>query len=145
MSYTYDGLATVAVLALYAGQPPNNLTTLKVHVRVRNAAQGRFRLEFDPYLQGPKEANALRVMQHGCRLLQGPIIDGCNEPAGGRRLATDRRRATRAAARTTGQPQRLTVGLSKRVKGIEPSLSAWEAAGLTDPSIVELRAVTTPN
>jgi hypothetical protein len=22
-------------------------------------------------------------MQHGCRLLQGPIIDGCNEPAGG--------------------------------------------------------------
>jgi hypothetical protein len=38
MSYTYDGLATVAVLALYAGQPPNNLTILKVHVRVRNDA-----------------------------------------------------------------------------------------------------------
>lgn len=54
MSYTYDGLATVAVLALYAGQPPNNLTTLKVHVRVRNAAQGRFRLEFDPYMQAQK-------------------------------------------------------------------------------------------
>lgn len=58
-------------------------TTTENDQPIPNPGSARFRLEFDRYLQGPKEANALRVMQHGCRLLQGPIIDGCNEPAGG--------------------------------------------------------------
>lgn len=83
MSYAYEGLATVTVLALYGGQPPQDLTTLELNIRVRNAGSGRFRIEFDRYLQGPKEANALRVILPGGLLLQGPITDGRNEPAGG--------------------------------------------------------------
>jgi hypothetical protein len=43
----------------------------------------RFRLEFDRYLQGPKEANAILVVSPGGLLLPGPIVDGSNEPAGG--------------------------------------------------------------
>lgn len=83
MCYAYEGLATVTVLALYGGQPPQDLTTLELNIRVRNAGSGRFRIEFDRYLQGPKEANALRVILPGGLLLQGPITDGRNEPAGG--------------------------------------------------------------
>ncbi|AHZ72655.1 hypothetical protein OU5_5576 [Pseudomonas mandelii JR-1] len=83
MSYAYEGLATVAVLALYRGQPPNELTTLELNVRVLNLDPKRFRLEFDHYLQGPKKANALRVVLPGGLLLQGSIVDGSNEPAGG--------------------------------------------------------------
>jgi hypothetical protein len=83
MSYAYEGLATVAVLSLYLGQPPQELTTLELNVGVRNAGPGRFRVEFDRYLHGPKEANALRVILPGGLLLQGPIVDGLNEPLGG--------------------------------------------------------------
>ncbi len=83
MSYAYEGLATVTVLALYLGQSPQDLTTLELNIRVRNAGTGRFRIEFDRYLQGPKEANALRVVLPGGLLLRGPITDGRNEPAGG--------------------------------------------------------------
>lgn len=83
MSYTYDGLATVGVLALYEAQPPNRLATLELNVRVINLGPTRFRLEFDHYLQGPKEANALQVVLPDGVLLQGSIVDGCNEPAGG--------------------------------------------------------------
>lgn len=83
MSYTYDGLATVAVLALYRDQPPNKLTTFKLPVRVINVGPKRFRVEFAHYLQGPKEANALQVVLPDGLLLQGPIINGSNEPAGG--------------------------------------------------------------
>lgn len=83
MSYAYEGLATVGVLALYRGQPPNKLTTLKLNVRVLKVGPQRFRIEFDRYLQGPKEANAVQVMLPGGLLLQGPIVDGSNEPAGG--------------------------------------------------------------
>ncbi|MDD1000040.1 hypothetical protein M5G20_29830 [Pseudomonas sp. TNT2022 ID1044] len=83
MSYAYEGLATVCVLALYLNTPPNQLTTLELNIRVLNAGPKRFRLEFDRYLHGPKEANALRVVLPGGLLLQGPIVDGSNEPAGG--------------------------------------------------------------
>lgn len=83
MSYAYEGLATVAVLALYQGQPPNKLTTLELNIRVLTVAPNRFRLEFDRYLQGPKEANAIQVVLPGGLLLHGPIVDGSNEPAGG--------------------------------------------------------------
>lgn len=80
---SYEGLATVGVLALYLGQPPNKLTTLELNIRVRNVGPTRFRLEFDRYLQGPKEANAIQVVLPGGLVLQGPIVDGSNEPAGG--------------------------------------------------------------
>lgn len=85
MSYAYEGLATVTVLALYLGQPPKDLTTLELNVRVHNAGSGRFRIEFDRYLHGPKEANALRVILPGgccCKArsptgaMSGPVA-GC--------------------------------------------------------------------
>ena len=83
MPYAYEGLATVGVLALYEGQAPNRLTTLELNVRVINLGPKLVRLEFDHYLQGPKEANALQVVLPDGVLLQGPILDGRNEPAGG--------------------------------------------------------------
>lgn len=83
MSYAYEGLATVAVLALYQGQPPNKMTTLELNIRMLKVAPNSFRLEFDRYLQGPNEANAIQVVLPGGLLLQGPIVDGSNEPAGG--------------------------------------------------------------
>ncbi|MCU0089969.1 hypothetical protein N8H72_08365 [Pseudomonas koreensis] len=83
MSYAYEGPATVGVLALYRGQPPNKLTTYELNVRILNVERQRFRLEFDRYLQGPKEANAIQAILPGGLMLQGPIVDGSNEPAGG--------------------------------------------------------------
>ncbi|MDI2145509.1 hypothetical protein KBJ94_26050 [Pseudomonas sp. ITA] len=83
MSYAYEGLARFGVSALYQGQPPHELTTLELQVRVLDAGPRRFRLEFARYLDGPKQANALRVVQPQGPLLQGIIVDGCNEPAGG--------------------------------------------------------------
>jgi hypothetical protein len=50
---------------------------------VLNVGAMRFRLELDRYLQGPKEANAIQVVLPGGLVLQGPIVDGSNEPAGG--------------------------------------------------------------
>lgn len=83
MPYAYEGSATIGVLALYQGQLPNKLTTYQVNVRVRNVSPTCVRLEFDHYLVGPKDANALQVLLPGGRLLQGPIVDGRNEPGGG--------------------------------------------------------------
>ncbi|WP_460138254.1 hypothetical protein [Pseudomonas sp. S2_A10] len=82
MSYAYEELATVGVPALYQEQPPNTLTTLELNIRLLNVGSGRFRVEFDRYLQDPKEASAVQVMLTGGLLLQGPIVDGSNEPAG---------------------------------------------------------------
>lgn len=83
MSYAYEGLATVGVLALYRGQSPNKLTTYELNVRVLQEGPNRFRLEFDRLLQGPKEANAIQVVLPGGLLLQGPIVGGSNDAAGG--------------------------------------------------------------
>ncbi|WP_236192094.1 hypothetical protein [Pseudomonas paraglycinae] len=69
-------------MALYRGQPANKLTTLKLNIRVCNVNPKHFRIEFDPYLQGPKEANAVQVVLPG-GLLQGLIDDGSNQPDGG--------------------------------------------------------------
>lgn len=80
MSYAYEGLATVGVLALYREQPPNRLTTFELNVRILNVGPKRFRVEFDRYLQGPTEANAIQVILPGGLVLQGPIVDGSNEP-----------------------------------------------------------------
>lgn len=83
--YVYEGLATVTVLARYVGQPPVELTTLECPVRLINAGPGpgRVRVELQHYLQGPKDANTLRVMLPHGMMVQGPMIDGCNEPNGG--------------------------------------------------------------
>lgn len=86
MSYAYEGLATVSVLASYPGQPPAELTTLECPVRVRNAGSGRTHIELERYLRGPKDANALRVVLPDGQMVQGHIIDGRNEPCGGRLL-----------------------------------------------------------
>ncbi|POA44731.1 hypothetical protein C1893_25275 [Pseudomonas sp. MPR-ANC1] len=83
MSYAYEGLATIAVLALYQGQPPHKLTRYELHVRVLDVDAQRFRVEFDLYLHGPKQANALQVILPDGLVLQGPIVDGRNEPGGG--------------------------------------------------------------
>ena len=83
MSYAYEGLATVEVLALYKCQPPAELTSQQIPVLLRNAGATRFRVEFDRYLRGPEQANALRVVLPGGLLLQGPIVDGRNKPGGG--------------------------------------------------------------
>jgi hypothetical protein len=79
----YEGLATVTVLARYQGQEPAELTSLECPVRLINVGSGRVRVELQHYLQGPKEANALRVMLPHGTMMQGLIIDGSNEPTGG--------------------------------------------------------------
>jgi len=86
MSYTYEGSATVTVMTLCRGQPPVELTTFDCAVRLSNASPGRTRIELKHYLQGPKEANTLRVMLPSGLMVQGALIDGCNEPTGGWQL-----------------------------------------------------------
>jgi len=54
-----------------------------LNVRILYVERQRFRLEFDRYLQGPKEANAIQAILPGGLMLQDPIIDGSNEPSGG--------------------------------------------------------------
>lgn len=83
MPYVYKGLATVTVMARYLGQEQTELTTLECPVRLLNAGPGRVRVELQHYLQGPKEANTLRVMLPHGMMVQGPMIDGSNEPTGG--------------------------------------------------------------
>ncbi|WP_223508564.1 MULTISPECIES: hypothetical protein [Pseudomonas] len=83
MPYAYEGPATVTVMALYMGQEPNELTTLELLVVLSNAGPRIARIEYGRYLQGPKDANALRVVLPDGRLLHGPIIDGRNDPDGG--------------------------------------------------------------
>jgi hypothetical protein len=83
MPFTYEGPATVTVIALHRGRPPSELTTLELPVVLSDRGSGHTRIGFGHYLQGPKHANALRVVLPGGRQLQGWIIDGCNEPLGG--------------------------------------------------------------
>ncbi|VEF10858.1 Uncharacterised protein [Pseudomonas fluorescens] len=83
MPYVYKGLATVTVMARYFGQAPLELTTLECPVRLHNAGPGRVHVELQHYLQGPKDANTLRVMLPHGMMVQGPILDGCNQPNGG--------------------------------------------------------------
>lgn len=83
MPYAYEGPATVTVMALYQDHPPVELTTFELPVLLSNEGPGRVRIVYGHYLQGPKDANALRVMLPDGLMLHGPIIDGRNEPAGG--------------------------------------------------------------
>lgn len=50
------------MLGPVSGQPPNKLTTFELNVRILNVGPKRFRVEFDRYLQGPKEASAIQVI-----------------------------------------------------------------------------------
>jgi hypothetical protein len=83
MPYAYEGPATVTVITLYQGHPPVELTTFELPVLLSDAGPGRARIAYGRYLQGPKRANALRVVLPDGLMLHGPIINGCNEPAGG--------------------------------------------------------------
>jgi len=83
MSHVFEGLATVTVIARYAGKPQAELTTLECPVRLETAGTDRTRVELARYLEGPKDANVLRVILPEGRMVQGPIIDGCNAPLGG--------------------------------------------------------------
>lgn len=83
MDYTYEGPATVTVIALYQGLLPVELTTFELPVVLSNAGPNRARIAYTHYLQGPKHANALRVVLPDGLMLQGSIINGRNEPAGG--------------------------------------------------------------
>ena len=83
MPYAYEGPATVTVMALYLGHHPIELTTFELPVLLNNAGPGRSRIAYGHYLQGPKDANALRVVLPDGVMLHGPIINGRNEPAGG--------------------------------------------------------------
>ncbi|MDN3219479.1 hypothetical protein [Pseudomonas nunensis] len=73
----------MTVRPLHHGQPPVELTTLECPVRINTIDPGRTRIELQCYFGGPKEANALRVILPDGRLVQGAIIDGCNEVTGG--------------------------------------------------------------
>lgn len=83
MSDVYEGLATVVLIARYLGQVPIERTTLECPMRLSDAGAGRARVELKQYLQGPKAANLLQVTLPDGHLVQGQMVDGCNEPGGG--------------------------------------------------------------
>ena len=83
MTYDYQGLATVTVMALYARHPPTEFITLELPVVLSNAGRGRVRMEFFRYLHGPEKSNALCIERPDGVILHGPITDGRNEPLGG--------------------------------------------------------------
>lgn len=83
MSYVYEGLATVAVIARYEGRPPAELATLECPVRLSKIGPNRTRVELASFLEGPEDANMLRVILPDGLMVQGMIVDGCNQPLGG--------------------------------------------------------------
>jgi len=83
MPFAYEGPASVTVIALYRRRPPSELTTLELPVVLSDTDSGNVRIDFGHYLQGPKYANALRVVLPDGQRLHGRIIDGRNEPLGG--------------------------------------------------------------
>jgi hypothetical protein len=86
MPHVFEGLATVTVMARYAGKPQAELTTFECPVRLETADTDRTRVELARYLEGPKEVNVLQVILPEGRMVQGPIVDGYNAPLGGRLL-----------------------------------------------------------
>jgi hypothetical protein len=83
MSHVFEGLATVAVIARYEGRPPAELTTLECPVRLSKIALDRTRVELAHFLEGPKDANMLRVILPDGLMVQGLIVAGSNQPLGG--------------------------------------------------------------
>ncbi|MCP1489358.1 hypothetical protein J3D48_005671 [Pseudomonas fluorescens] len=83
MSHVFEGLATSAVIARYEGQPPAELTTLECPVRLSKVGPDRTRVELAHFLEGPKDANMLRVILPDGLMVQGLIAEGSNQPLGG--------------------------------------------------------------
>lgn len=83
MSYLYDGLAAVTVIARYLAESPAERVTLQCPIRVSDAGAGCVRIELQDYLHGPTAANLLYVTLPDGRLLNGQIVDGYNAPDGG--------------------------------------------------------------
>ncbi len=83
MSDVYEGLATVVVIARYEGRPPAELTMLECPVRLSKIAPDRTRVELAHFLEGPKDANMLRVILPDGLMVQGLIVGGSNQPLGG--------------------------------------------------------------
>lgn len=83
MSHVFEGLATVAVIARYEGRPPAELTTLECPLRLSKIAPDRTRVELAHFLEGPKDANMLRVILPDGLMVQGLIVAGSNQPLGG--------------------------------------------------------------
>lgn len=83
MSHVFEGLATVAVIARYEGRPPVALTALECPVRLSKIAPDRTRVELAHFLEGPKDANMLRVILPDGLMVQGLIVGGSNQPLGG--------------------------------------------------------------
>jgi hypothetical protein len=76
-------LATVVVIARYEGRPPAELTMLECPVRLSKIAPDRTRVELAHFLEGPKDANMLRVILSDGLMVQGLIVGGSNQPLGG--------------------------------------------------------------
>lgn len=83
MSHVFEGLGTVSVIARYEGRPPTELTTLECPVRLSKIAPDRTRVELAHFLEGPKDANMLRVILPDGLMVQGMIVAGINQPLGG--------------------------------------------------------------
>jgi hypothetical protein len=83
MSHFFEGLATVAVIARYEGRPPAELTTLECPVRLSKVGSDCTRVELAHFLEGPKDANMLRVILPDGLMVQGLIVGGSNQPLGG--------------------------------------------------------------
>ncbi|WP_177413105.1 hypothetical protein [Pseudomonas fluorescens] len=76
-------MATVVVIARYEGRPPAELTMLECPVRLSKIAPDRTRVELAHFLEGPKDANMLRVILSDGLMVQGLIVGGSNQPLGG--------------------------------------------------------------
>nr|WP_315447133.1 hypothetical protein [uncultured Pseudomonas sp.] len=83
MSHVFEGLATVALIAQYEGQRPAELMTLECPVRLSKVGPDRTRVELAHFLEGPKNANMLRVILPDGQMVQGLIAEDCNQPLGG--------------------------------------------------------------
>lgn len=83
MFHVFEGLATVTVIARYAGKPQAELTALEFPVRLKTAGTDHTRVELTRYLEGPKDANMLRVILPDGKMVEGPLVDSCTAPLGG--------------------------------------------------------------
>lgn len=83
MSYVYEGLATVVVIDRYEGSPPAELTMLECPVRLSKIGPNCTRVELASFLEGPENANMLRVILPDGLVVQGLIVGACNQQLGG--------------------------------------------------------------
>ncbi|VVQ02134.1 hypothetical protein [Pseudomonas fluorescens] len=74
MSYVFEALATVTVIAHYQECPPAKLTTLECPVRWSKVGPDRTRVKLAHFLEGPKGANILRVILPDGLMVQGQSL-----------------------------------------------------------------------